>query len=45
MIGGCRGRISRAFNQLGRDGLIVPRGRSLVVTPALIEKSERKKAG
>ncbi|MCB9572534.1 MAG: Crp/Fnr family transcriptional regulator [Kofleriaceae bacterium] len=44
MIGSCRETISRAFNQLARDGLIIPKGRSLVVTPALIEKAERKKA-
>ena len=44
MIGSCRETISRAFNQLARDGLIIARGRALVVTPALIEKSERKKA-
>ncbi len=44
MIGSCRETISRAFNQLARDGLIIPRGRSLVVTPALIEKCEKKKA-
>ena len=44
MIGSCRETISRAFNQLARDGLIIPRGRSLVVTPQLIEKAERRKA-
>jgi CRP/FNR family cyclic AMP-dependent transcriptional regulator len=44
MIGSCRETISRAFNQLARDGLIIPRGRSLVVTPALIERSEKKAA-
>lgn len=44
MIGSCRETISRAFNQLARDGLIIPRGRALVVTPQLIEKAERKKA-
>ena len=44
MIGSCRETISRAFNQLARDGLIIARGRALVVTSALIEKSERKKA-
>jgi CRP/FNR family transcriptional regulator, cyclic AMP receptor protein len=44
MIGSCRETISRAFNQLARDGLIIPRGRSLVVTPALIERAEKKKA-
>jgi CRP/FNR family cyclic AMP-dependent transcriptional regulator len=42
MIGSCRETISRAFNQLARDGLIIPRGRSLVVTPALIERAERR---
>jgi len=44
MIGSCRETISRAFNQLARDGLIIARGRALVVTPALIERSEKKKA-
>lgn len=44
MIGSCRETISRAFNQLARDGLIIPRGRSLIVTPALIAKAARKKA-
>lgn len=44
MIGSCRETISRAFNQLARDGLIIPRGRSLVVTPSLIERAEKKKA-
>lgn len=44
MIGSCRETISRAFNQLARDGLIIARGRALVVTSALIEKSERRKA-
>ncbi|WP_428267357.1 Crp/Fnr family transcriptional regulator [Haliangium sp.] len=44
MIGSCRETISRAFNQLARDGLIVPRGRSMVVTPALIERSDRRRA-
>lgn len=44
MIGSCRETISRAFNQLARDGLIIARGRSLVVTPALIERSEKKRA-
>ena len=44
MIGSCRETISRAFNQLARDGLIIPRGRSLVVTPALIERAEKKAA-
>ncbi len=44
MIGSCRETISRAFNQLARDGLIIPRGRSLVVTPNLIERAEKRKA-
>ena len=44
MIGSCRETISRAFNQLARDGLIIPSGRSLVVTQQLIEKAERRKA-
>lgn len=44
MIGSCRETISRAFNQLARDGLIIPKGRSLVVTAALIERAEKRKA-
>ncbi len=36
MIGSCRETISRAFNQLAREGLIIARGRSLVVTEALL---------
>ena len=39
MIGSCRETISRTFNQLARDGLIIPRGRSLVVTRALVERT------
>ncbi len=42
MIGGCRETICRAFNQLVRDGLIITRGRSLIVTPSLIELTEGK---
>jgi CRP-like cAMP-binding protein len=44
MIGSCRETISRAFNQLARDGLIIPRGRALVVTRNLIEKTENARA-
>lgn len=44
MIGSCRETISRAFNQLARDGLIVPRGRQLVVTNALIERTQAARA-
>lgn len=43
MIGSCRETISRAFNQLARDGLIIPRGRSLVVTSQLVNKVENKR--
>lgn len=44
MIGSCRETISRAFNQLARDGMIIARGRSLVVTRALMAKSSRAAA-
>ncbi|ACY16600.1 Crp/Fnr family transcriptional regulator [Haliangium ochraceum] len=44
MIGSCRETISRAFNQLARDGLIIPRGRAMVVTQELIERSGRRRA-
>ncbi|MBI4511568.1 MAG: Crp/Fnr family transcriptional regulator [Deltaproteobacteria bacterium] len=40
MVGSCRETISRTFNQLVRKGLIVPRGRSLVVTRRLISTLE-----
>ena len=43
MIGSCRETISRAFNQLARDGMIIPRGRSLVVTAQLVAKVENKR--
>ena len=39
MIGSCRETISRAFNQLARDGMIIPRGRALVVTRALLDRA------
>ena len=41
MIGSCRETISRAFNQLAREGLIIARGRSLVVTNALLAKTSK----
>lgn len=41
MIGSCRETISRAFNQLAREGLIIARGRSLVVTNALMAKANK----
>jgi CRP/FNR family transcriptional regulator, cyclic AMP receptor protein len=43
MIGSCRETISRAFNQLARDGLIIPRGRAMVVTRALLDKTNKPK--
>ena len=36
MVGSCRETISRTFNSLARKGLIVPRGRALLVTRRLI---------
>ena len=44
MIGSCRETISRAFNQLARDGLIIARGRSLVVTHSLMEQFGKRRA-
>ncbi|MEM9488787.1 MAG: Crp/Fnr family transcriptional regulator [Myxococcota bacterium] len=44
MIGSCRETISRAFNQLARDGLIIPRGRAMVVTRQLMERSVKRRA-
>jgi CRP/FNR family transcriptional regulator, cyclic AMP receptor protein len=44
MIGSCRETISRAFNQLAREGLIIPRGRQLIVTHALIQKTKAARA-
>ncbi len=41
MIGSCRETISRAFNQLAREGLIIARGRTLIVTNALLAKSNK----
>jgi CRP-like cAMP-binding protein len=36
MVGACRETISRTFNTLARRGLIVPRGRALLVTRRLV---------
>lgn len=36
MVGACRETISRTFNLLARRGLIVPRGRSLLITSRLV---------
>lgn len=44
MIGSCRETISRAFNQLARDGLIISRGRSMVVTNELMARTSRPRA-
>mgnify|MGYP003572667996 FL=1 len=44
MIGSCRETISRAFNQLAREGLIIPRGRSMIVTNALLAKNSKAAA-
>ena len=44
MIGSCRETISRAFNQLAREGLIIARGRSMIVTPALVAQAEGRRA-
>jgi CRP-like cAMP-binding protein len=44
MVGSCRETISRTFNSLARKGLIVPKGRSLIVTPRLVEMAEPARA-
>jgi CRP-like cAMP-binding protein len=44
MVGSCRETISRTFNSLARKGLIVPRGRSLIVTRRLFQMSEPARA-
>lgn len=44
MIGSCRETISRAFNQMVRDGLLISRGRSMVVTHALLDRAGKRRA-
>src|SRR5690606_17229203 len=44
MIGSCRETISRAFNQLARDGLVISRGRAMVVTRQLMERTAKRRA-
>ncbi len=44
MVGSCRETISRTFNSLARKGLIVPRGRALIVTRRLVAMTEPAKA-
>jgi CRP/FNR family transcriptional regulator, cyclic AMP receptor protein len=43
MVGSCRETISRAYNQLGRSGMIIGNGRSLIITQPMIEKAEQRK--
>jgi CRP-like cAMP-binding protein len=38
MVGTCRETISRTFTSMQKRGLIVPRGRALVLTRALLER-------
>lgn len=38
MVGSCRETVSRLFNQLVRDGLIIAQGRAMVVTRQLMER-------
>ena len=44
MVGACRETISRTFNTLARRGLIVPRGRSLLVTNQLVSMTSASAA-
>lgn len=44
MIGSCRETISRAFNQMVRDGLLISRGRSMVVTHELLARAAKRRA-
>ena len=37
MVGSCRETISRAFNQLVRNGAIISRGRTMIVTAQLLQ--------
>jgi CRP-like cAMP-binding protein len=39
MVGSRRETVSRAFNQLARDGMIIPGGRTLLVTTALLARA------
>ena len=38
MVGSCRETISRTFTSMIKRGLLVPRGRALVLTRALLER-------
>ena len=44
MVGSCRETISRTFTSLVRRGLLVPRGRALLITAALLQKAGRRPA-
>ena len=44
MIGSCRETISRTFNQLAKEGKIITRGRSLVVSDALLRRRGQSQA-
>ena len=44
MIGSCRETVSRTFNQLAKEGKIVTRGRSLVVSDELLRTSRHRQA-
>jgi CRP/FNR family cyclic AMP-dependent transcriptional regulator len=44
MVGSCRETVSRTYNQLARQGLIIPRGRGLVLTPRLLAMVEPARA-
>ena len=41
MVGSCRETVSRMVNKMMRDGELIGRGRSLVVTQALVQRVER----
>jgi CRP-like cAMP-binding protein len=38
MVGSCRETISRTFTSMVKRGLLVPRGRALVLTRALLDR-------
>ncbi len=42
MVGSCRETISRTFTSLVKRGLLVPRGRALLITPALLRRAGRR---
>ena len=42
MVGSCRETISRTFTSLVKRGLLVPRGRALLITSALLRRAGRR---